>query len=310
MFNNLFDRRGLSVDRLRALVDVAQAGGIVKAVGSDPVRQSLYSRQIKELDQFFGVELTCLKGRTLALTDAGNKVASAARSFFVSISDIRKELADQPVDICVGAGEATLHWLITDLTGLIQKGFPNTIFTLVNLKTSAVTEALMNRTIDFGVVRSTAVTKSLESIKVGFLNYNLFVPKCLIKKNQPKDTINLLHQIPLAVLEGDGDYSKQILAVGERLNKPLHIALKCTSLPQISHAIRSGNYAGILPHLACPDLPSDNFLALELKELSLFRRQLSLCWHPRLFSTRDNMEKLSTYIAEVIQKKLQFKHFN
>ena len=40
MFARLFAESGLSLDRLRALIEVGATGSIVKATGGDPVRQS------------------------------------------------------------------------------------------------------------------------------------------------------------------------------------------------------------------------------------------------------------------------------
>ena len=57
MFEHLFAERGLSLDRLKTLIEVAKAGSIAAAARGDSARQSLYSRQIKELEEFFGVEL-------------------------------------------------------------------------------------------------------------------------------------------------------------------------------------------------------------------------------------------------------------
>jgi len=44
MFEKLFAESGLSLDRLRALLEVNAAGSIVKAAIGDPVKQSQYSR--------------------------------------------------------------------------------------------------------------------------------------------------------------------------------------------------------------------------------------------------------------------------
>ena len=53
MFARLFTDSGLSLDRLRALVEVGAAGSIARAAEGDPIRQSQFSRQIKELEDFF-----------------------------------------------------------------------------------------------------------------------------------------------------------------------------------------------------------------------------------------------------------------
>lgn len=53
-FEHLFDISGLSIDRLRSFLKVAEAGNLATAAQGDVVRQSQYSRQIKELEGFFG----------------------------------------------------------------------------------------------------------------------------------------------------------------------------------------------------------------------------------------------------------------
>lgn len=304
MYEELFERRGLSFDRLRALVEVADAGGIAKAVGDDPVRQSQYSRQLKELDQFFGVELTCRKGRSLTLTPAGRRLAAAVRAAFTSFCDIRSELAHLPMEVTVGAGEALLHWILADVTGTLRASWPNVVITLDNRQTNAVVDALAEHSIDFGLVRSGAVPKTLHSRIVGHLDYRFFVPHSLIPKSVGKDPARLLTQVPLATLEGEGDYTQRLQEVASRLNAPLNIALTCTTLPQICRAVRSGSYAGVLPTLACSELPVDRCTAFDLTALKVMRRPLAFCWHPRLFGIRENMERLAEALGDAIASRL------
>ena len=304
MYDELFERRGLSFDRLRALVEVANAGGIAKAVGDDPVRQSQYSRQLKELEQFFGVELTCRKGRVLMLTPAGRRLAAAVRAAFTSFCDIRSALANSPMEVTVGAGEALLHWILADATGALRASWPNVVITLDNRQTNAVVDAVAEHSIDFGLVRSGAVPKTLDSRNVGHLDYRFFVPLALTSKSNGNDPARLLAQVPLATLEGRGDYAQRLQEVGRSLCAPLKIALTCTTLPQICRAVRSGSYAGVLPTLACSELPADRYAAFDLPALKALRRPLAFCWHPRLFGIRDNMEKLSEALGDAIERRL------
>ena len=69
MCAQMLSKGGLSLDRLNNFCRIAEAGGITKAAGSDPGKQSLYSRQIKELETFFGVELKVRRGKGIVLTD-------------------------------------------------------------------------------------------------------------------------------------------------------------------------------------------------------------------------------------------------
>ncbi len=67
----MMGKGGLSIDRLRSFLEIAAAGGIAVAARGNPNRQSQLSRQLKELEEFFDVELV-LRGRgRFALTAAG-----------------------------------------------------------------------------------------------------------------------------------------------------------------------------------------------------------------------------------------------
>src|SRR5436190_2430407 len=89
MFSRLFAESGLSLDRLKALLEVGAAGSIVKAADGDPVRQSQYSRQIKELEDFFRTRLIERQGKGTRLTDSGRELARISRFFMMGLSNFQ-----------------------------------------------------------------------------------------------------------------------------------------------------------------------------------------------------------------------------
>jgi len=106
MFQNLLFKGGLSLDRLASFCAVAEAGSIVKAAGGDPVRQSLISRQIRELEEFFGAELTWRRGKGLAVTPAGRRLAALVRGQLQDLDDFLRESAGGTKEFSIGAGGA------------------------------------------------------------------------------------------------------------------------------------------------------------------------------------------------------------
>jgi hypothetical protein len=58
--------------------------------GGDPAKQSLYSRQVRELEQFFGVELTRRKGKGIEVTEQGREFARQVRAHLQSLTDFKK----------------------------------------------------------------------------------------------------------------------------------------------------------------------------------------------------------------------------
>ena len=106
MFEHLFAERGLSLDRLKTLIEVAKAGSIAAAARGDSARQSLYSRQIKELEEFFGVELASRRGKVLALTGAGWELVRLASESLCLLDDFKSRSRNLPYRFTIGAGAA------------------------------------------------------------------------------------------------------------------------------------------------------------------------------------------------------------
>src|SRR6476619_7642842 len=80
MFTELLSEGGLSLDRLKNFCAMAEAGGIARVAGGDPAKQSLYSRQLRELEQFFGAEVTRRKGKGIEFTEQGLELARQVRA--------------------------------------------------------------------------------------------------------------------------------------------------------------------------------------------------------------------------------------
>src|SRR6059036_2268319 len=96
MFERLFAESGLSLDRVRALLEVGATGSIVKAANGDPVRQSQYSRQIKELEDFFQSKLVERHGKGIRLTSNGKELARISRFFLIVLTKRNAKCAPTP----------------------------------------------------------------------------------------------------------------------------------------------------------------------------------------------------------------------
>ena len=111
MFEHLFSERGLSLDRLKTLIEVARAGSIAAAARGDSARQSLYSRQIKELEEFFGVELTRRRGKVLVLTRSGWELVRRAHESLCLLDDFKSRSRNMPYRFTIGAGDSLHAWI-------------------------------------------------------------------------------------------------------------------------------------------------------------------------------------------------------
>src|SRR5437016_2946581 len=112
MFQHLISKQGLSLDRLHVLLELEETGSLVKAAKGNVVRQGQYSRQIKQLSEYFGVALAERQGRELKLTDRGRQLARLAREMFIGMDDFQRTCRDRQLAVSLGAGDSLLQWYL------------------------------------------------------------------------------------------------------------------------------------------------------------------------------------------------------
>ena len=182
MFADLLARGGLSFERLQSFCLVAEAGGVTKAAEGDPARQSLFSRQIKELEEFFGLELVRRKGRGVALTGAGERLCALAREQLQALSDFKKAAAGQSVELTVAAGDSVIQWVLLPRLAALREKLPGASFKILNLPTAEITRRLREGTVDLGLVRAGSVARPLRSGSLGIMDFSLFIPAKLVPR--------------------------------------------------------------------------------------------------------------------------------
>lgn len=301
MFEKLFARGGLSMDRLRVLCEVAEAGSIARAAGRDPVRQSQFSRQLKELEDFFEIELTRRQGKGLVLTDAGKELVQIARESIGRLHDFQLEAGARPLCYSIGGGDSLVQWLVLPRLAGLQSALPNISLRLQNLRTAEVISRLQELSLDFGLVRRDAISEPLAAFPLGRMKYALYCPRTLAPGKEPPGLRQLLPGVPLAMQSGDGAFVQQFRdwAAKSRLN--VSIQLECESFPQACRALVSGCFATILPTMARCDLPDAAFLEFDLPFLNKKPRQMCLAWNPRTLRLRS----AATRIADVLKAALR-----
>jgi len=78
----------------------------------DSNRQSQYSRQLKELEKYFGAELLKRGHGPAELTDAGQRLYEIIGHTLSALDEFRLTCAGQPVELRIGAGESLIQWLL------------------------------------------------------------------------------------------------------------------------------------------------------------------------------------------------------
>ena len=182
-----FLEEGFSLDRLRRLMDVEKHGYIAKAAGGDRVRANQISRQIGELEKFFGREFRKKEGKLSRLNQEGLELAEITKNFFRRLGDFQERLDGERPAVVIGAGQAYIESFLIPKLPEIKKSSGDIGINLRNLRSNQIIEALESEEIDFGVLSETKKIKQrFNKTKLLTFGYELVVPKNLsfkINKN-------------------------------------------------------------------------------------------------------------------------------
>lgn len=292
MYEELFRNRGLSLDRLHALLGVAEAGSIARAARKDPVRQSQISRQLSELEAYFGCALTERKSGRRVLTEDGRRLAEHTRWTLAGLADIKRGRAresDPPFKL--GAGESTLAWLV-----LPRLADVSARFSVSALAAEDVVRGLVDGRLDLGIVRRDHVGSKLSSRPVGAVEHALFVPRAVVPRGLDESEIPF--RVPIALQTSDHDIHSRMMEEASRKRETLDVRLECESFLQVYRAVLSERYAGLLPTLVRSELPKGRFLEIGFGGRHASR--LHLAWSPSLLRVRPGAERVLASLAEVI----------
>jgi DNA-binding transcriptional LysR family regulator len=296
MFNELLSEGGLSLDRLKNFCAIAEAGGIARVAGGDPAKQSLYSRQVRELEQFFGVELTRRKGKGIEFTEQGLQLARQVRAHFQSLADFKKACTGQAVEFRIASGNSIVEWLIVPNLAKVTAAGPAARFSFQNMHTVEVVKGLTEHSIDFGILRKSAVVAPLKFHSIGRIGYALFAPASWAKGVENAET--LLRQRPLAISAG-GEFNKRFQECCEKAKLTPNLRFSCASFTQVAELVRSGHAVALLPEMAEPNLRSWGVKRFEFALMHTYRREIGIVWHQRLVSIRPKAELVLNGLKQI-----------
>jgi DNA-binding transcriptional LysR family regulator len=292
MFDVLLSRSGLTLDRLNALVEVEAAGSIVGAGPGNPNKHSQYSRQLRELSEFFGCELAERRGRTLRLTERGTLLAKLSREFLQQLEDYDAAGRGQHIDYTIGGGDSLIQWLVMPHIAEVVDAVPSIRLSTASLNTRDIIEKVNDCRLDIGLVRKTAPTPGLGSVNLGSMCYCLAVPRSLLAGHAAPTISRAFRDLPMAMQVSSGEFTATLLSIAKNFAPDFHAAISCQSLPQVLAAVKSRRFTAVLPKLAAQELPGNTYELLTGRELTPLNREICLIWNPRVMSIRPHANAL------------------
>lgn len=292
----IFQQNGISIDRFLALCRIHEAGGIAEAARHDPRKQSLYSRQVTELEASTGLRLM---DRTITphyLTEEGLELEAKTRDY---IKDLESYLASKSginETITVAAGESIILWVLIPLLSKFSSKEQGRI-RFRNLRSSQAANKVASGMVDLAIHHSKDAHKRCENIPLAAYSLCLGYKKGSLdpRVKEWKDLNGV--SLSIAALEGGGSTRKMVNKMCARYPNAPQVDLECTSHPQILEACRSGRFLGVVPEIANPKYfkKSASLLGVEfssLKELSEHKIRLSVSYEPKRAQASELLRKL------------------
>ena len=309
MFNELFSRGGLSLDRLRSFLALAHAGSIAKAAPGDVTRQSQISRQIGELESFFGAELTMRRGKTLALSEAGKRLAVLIRQQLQDLDDFRIEQSAAKKAFTIGASASVLDWMVVPAMPGIRKTLNGATVRLEAMRSRSVVDAVRDGRFDFGVVREDAIPKQARSSMISLLklSFHLCIPKRLIKRGTLVKDLSkpgVWQALPFTAGNEGGQMDAAIRDAMRDAGVDFRPVVECYSTLQARQLIQRGECAGILPSLGVAGLSAKDIHIIEFAPLKNYGRHLVLHWNERQMRRRGVEAAAIKQMAKALQSHL------
>ena len=298
MFAKLFAESGLSLDRLKALLEVGAAGSIVKAAEGDPVRQSQYSRQIKELEDFFRTRLIERQGKGTRLTPNGKELARISRFFMLGLSNFQRGCLAEEQTFCIGASATFIRrFLLPVLSGeSVRKD--GTSYAAEAATEEEIERRLHDLTLDFGVVGSAALSRPLQTRLLGEWRLGLWVPTSLrlseIKAAQAFEQ----QRLPLVLAR------KELNGLGVLSPIEYEVCLVCDSFQDAWIAMEGQEVAGLLPDFLAPGKASKSFARVQLPKIDSRVLHFHLAWNPRLLRLNPHAARTRDWLAGALAKRI------
>ena len=295
MFEKLFAESGLSLDRLRTFLEVAAGGSMVKAAGGDAVRQSQYSRQIKELEEFFRTRLIERQGKLMRLTANGRELARISRFFLLGLSKYQAGCAGEKQVFRVGASGTFSQVFLAPAVGHRTRMAKGPRYVCEVAGEDEIEQKLHDLRLDFGIVSRARLSRPLQTIELGKFGVELWVPRALYGSEASARRALREKRLPLV-------WSNE-LAVPEGEFPAGQVRVWAESFLSALRMLETEELAAVLPEFLAPR--GRGFLRLEESSLEGGKCEFWLGWNPRMVRLNAPTAKERDLLAELLLKEMK-----
>lgn len=301
---NKLTSKNFSLGRLKSMIEVNKSGYILNAAKGNSTEAAKISRQIGELEEFFGkVSLREKNGKLKGLSKEGKELAAIAENFLTSMQAFQDKIDGIQPNIAIGAGETFLSSVLLPNFADLKESAQGIRVKLCNMRSSDLPKALDSGETDLIIVSEQRLKQNEKRLVLGKLDYKLYAPLTWENLSKyKKDPLTMISKEPYASLSGSGERRKFVEAALAKKNKKPNYELECSSHLEVLEAVKSRCFCGILPTFIAKDLELAQYFQASVKELVGMHGKLVIAWKKQTFHFKPEIEIVAKEIQKVFKK--------
>jgi DNA-binding transcriptional LysR family regulator len=275
---------------------VGAAGSIVKAAEGDPVRQSQYSRQIKELEDFFRIKLIERQGKGTRMTPSGKELARISRFFMLGLSNFQRGCLAEEQTFRIGANATFIRHFLLPVLSPSQK--PGASYATEVVSDNEIERRLHDLTLDFGIVGNAAISRPLQTKVLGRWKLELWVPKALGIDEVGARRNFQEQRLPLALARSELDG----LALPALVKYPAHLA--CNNFMEAAAALGQQELGALLPDYVATEVSAKSLVRVRIPKIDSLTFHFYLAWNPRLLRLNPHAARRRDLLVRLLSQRL------
>ena len=274
----------MTLRHMKILVAVYQNGSVTKAAEALHLSQPSVSLALKELEDYYGVELFTRMGRRIVPTECGKTFYGYAVHVVSLMDELETRVRnwDTVGTVRIGATITIGTNLLPGLVKQFQEEFPKLKVEIQVCRASQVEQLILDNQIDLGLIEAQPSRKELQAVPFMEDELRAVLPPASPLAKQDTVTIEELTQYPMLMRE-PGSAGRTALDAALALRQ-MHIepAWESVSTQALIKAVAEGLGVAVLPKLLAErDAESGTVAMRPFREPLL--RTLNVVYHPKKY---------------------------
>ncbi|SMG43158.1 LysR family transcriptional regulator [Sphingobacterium psychroaquaticum] len=266
------------------------------------ISQPGLTRQIKQMEEIYGVSLFERGTRFVRLTAAGVYLKKEVDTLFHNLERVEQELkaiADHDaLSLRLGFIGSAVQSILAQLLITLKHEHPRVEVDLQELSNEAQVTKLLKEELDFGFVRIDAIPKGLTGIPVLTEHFSLVVPYAYPTQQDNFTKLLALQEEPFILFSKDYSHSyfDLVMSIFKDAGFQPHVALRTVNALTIFNMVEQGLGVAIVP----ASLKKGYTTQVKFIDLDQIpqRTTLSLLWNPKVKQRGINV------FLDIVQKEI------